>query len=54
MIPEHSKCGFPFVGEAMAAGRLQVHGAWFDIETAELQLMNAATGAFAPAMGKIT
>ena len=46
--------GFPFVCEAMAAGRLQVHGAWFDIESEELQLMDAATGAFAPVMVRIT
>lgn len=40
--------GFPMVSEAMAAGRLEVHGAWFDIKTGELQIMDGATAAFLP------
>jgi carbonic anhydrase len=40
--------GFPSVCEAMASGRLEVHGAWFDIETGDLQLMDGAAAAFLP------
>ena len=40
--------GFPSVREAEAAGRLQLHGAWFDIETGALHLRNSADGTFHP------
>jgi carbonic anhydrase len=40
--------GFPSVRDAAAAGRLQVHGAWFDIETGALHLRDATDGAFHP------
>ncbi|MEM1384722.1 MAG: carbonic anhydrase [Pseudomonadota bacterium] len=37
---------FPFVAEAVAAGRLSLHGAWFAIATGELFWRNPATGVF--------
>jgi carbonic anhydrase len=40
--------GFPSVSQAMAAGRLEVHGAWFGIETGELQFMDPGSAAFLP------
>lgn len=38
---------FPFVREAMAAGRLRLHGARFSIAEGELQWLDPKTGAFA-------
>ncbi|MBI4921746.1 MAG: carbonic anhydrase [Devosia nanyangense] len=38
---------FPYVHEREADGRLKVHGAWFDISTGELWLMDNETGDFA-------
>jgi carbonic anhydrase len=38
--------GFPSVRTAQAEGRLQLHGAWFDIETGALHLRNDADGSF--------
>lgn len=40
---------FPFVTEAEAAGRLRLRGAWFGIREGQLQLLDEASGAFAPA-----
>lgn len=37
---------FPFVQEAIAAGELQVHGAWFDIGSGELRVMDPDTERF--------
>jgi carbonic anhydrase len=37
---------FPYISEREADGRLQVHGAWFDISTGELWVMNPETGDF--------
>ena len=39
---------FPFVAEAVLAGRLQLHGVWKDIRDGGLEFYDAATGAFAP------
>jgi carbonic anhydrase len=41
--------GFPFVQEALARGRLSVHGAWIDIGTGTLHVQDPASGEFAPA-----
>ena len=38
--------GFPLIAEAEGEGRLSLHGAWFDIESGELWVMNAGTGDF--------
>jgi carbonic anhydrase len=38
--------GFPAVREGIAAGRLEVHGAWFNIKTGALHLMDTASGVF--------
>jgi carbonic anhydrase len=38
---------FPYIREREADGRLAVHGAWFDISTGELWVMNNETGDFA-------
>jgi carbonic anhydrase len=40
--------GFPSVLDAMASGRLAVHGAWFDIKTGDLLFMDPASAAFLP------
>lgn len=40
--------GFPSVRAAVAEGRLQLHGAWFDIESGALHLRDDATGSFQP------
>ena len=40
--------GFPSVSHAMASGRLEVHGAWFDIKTGDLQFMDPVSAAFLP------
>jgi carbonic anhydrase len=37
---------FPYVREREADGRLKVHGAWFDISTGELWVMDSASGDF--------
>ncbi|HUV32555.1 MAG TPA: carbonic anhydrase [Devosiaceae bacterium] len=37
---------FPYVGSREAEGRLALHGAWFDIATGELWIMDADTGEF--------
>ena len=37
---------FPYVAELEAAGKVAVHGAWFDISTGELWIMDADTGDF--------
>ena len=37
---------FPYVIEREADGRLRVHGAWFDISTGELWVMDPETGDF--------
>ncbi len=37
---------FPYVAELEAEGKLAVHGAWFDISTGELWVMDVDTGDF--------
>ena len=37
---------FPYVADLEAEGKLAVHGAWFDISTGELWVMNGDTGDF--------
>ena len=37
---------FPYVAALVAEGKLAVHGAWFDISTGELWIMDAETGDF--------
>jgi carbonic anhydrase len=39
---------FPFVAEALAAGLLHLHGAWFGIEHGRLELLDPESGAFSP------
>jgi carbonic anhydrase len=39
---------FPFVREAVEAGRLQLHGVWKDIRDGRLEAYDPATAAFAP------
>ena len=39
---------FPFVRERLKAGKLAVHGAWFDIERGLLLEYDAQSGAYAP------
>jgi len=41
--------GFPCVGRAMSAKRLSLHGAWIDIGTGELHLLDPETHGFTPA-----
>ena len=41
---------FPFVSTAEDEGRLQLHGAWFDIASGELWTLDAGTGAFSKAV----
>ncbi|MBB3944436.1 carbonic anhydrase [Rhizobium skierniewicense] len=38
--------GFPFVKAQEAAGQVKLHGAWFDISTGELWVMDSKTGDF--------
>lgn len=38
---------FPYVSKLEAEGKLSIHGAWFDIKTGELWIMNGETGEFA-------
>ena len=42
----HNLRTFPSVAELEAAGKLAVHGAWFDISTGELWVMDDDTGDF--------
>ncbi|WP_299345732.1 carbonic anhydrase [uncultured Maritalea sp.] len=37
---------FPYIGELVEQGALSLHGAWFDISTAELWVMDGETGDF--------
>jgi carbonic anhydrase len=37
---------FPYVARLEAEGKLHLHGAWFDVSTGELWVMDAATGDF--------
>jgi len=37
---------FPYVAELEAQGKLAVHGAWFDISTGELWVMDGPSGDF--------
>lgn len=37
---------FPYVAQLEAEGKLSIHGAWFDIKTGELWVMNNETGEF--------
>jgi carbonic anhydrase len=37
---------FPYIRSREAEGKLTVHGAWFDVSTAELWLMDGETGDF--------
>ena len=39
---------FPFIAERECNGSLTLHGAWFDISTGELWVMDADTGDFTP------
>jgi carbonic anhydrase len=39
---------FPFVAEAVRAGRLELHGLWKDIRAGTLEVYDGATGGFAP------
>lgn len=39
---------FPWIAEAVAAGRLQLHGCYFDIDGGQLQILDEATGEFHP------
>jgi carbonic anhydrase len=38
--------GFPFVKTQETAGKVKLHGAWFDISTGELWVMDSKTGDF--------
>jgi carbonic anhydrase len=37
---------FPFVKAQEVAGKVKLHGAWFDISTGELWVMDSKTGDF--------
>jgi len=37
---------FPYIKSKETEGKLTVHGAWFDVSTAELWVMNQETGDF--------
>jgi carbonic anhydrase len=37
---------FPWVKDAVNAGKLQTHGWYFDLETGTLSILNKATGEF--------
>ncbi|ADZ68787.1 carbonic anhydrase [Polymorphum gilvum] len=41
---------FPFVDAAVSAGALKVHGAWFDIGSGELRVMDPETEKFEPCL----
>ncbi len=45
--------GFPFVREAVIAGRLTLHGWYFDLERGELLCHSAATDAFEVAVARL-
>ena len=45
-ISIHNLMGFPFVRDAVAAGRLTLHGWYFDLERGELLCHSSATDAF--------
>lgn len=42
----HNLRTFPYVADLEAAGKLAVHGAWFDISTGELWVMDDESGDF--------
>ncbi|WP_375450782.1 carbonic anhydrase [uncultured Devosia sp.] len=42
----HNLRTFPYVAELESAGQLAVHGAWFDISSGELWIMDADSGDF--------
>ncbi len=42
---------FPWIAEREAAGRLQLHGAWFDISSGALMALDPDTGRFLPVGG---
>jgi carbonic anhydrase len=42
----HNLRTFPYVADLEAAGKLAVHGAWFDISTGELWVMDGDSGDF--------
>ncbi len=42
----HNLRGFPFVKAQETAGKVKLHGAWFDISTGELWVMDSKTGDF--------
>ena len=39
---------FPFVREAVAAGRLTLHGAWKNLREGQLEVLDSGAGAFVP------
>ena len=39
---------FPFVRDAVASGRLTLHGAWKNLREGELEVLDPGTGAFVP------
>lgn len=45
----HNLRDFPYISEMEKDGSLNLHGAWFDISTAELWVMNGETGDFSRA-----
>jgi carbonic anhydrase len=42
---------FPFVANSVAEGRLALHGAYFDVATGMLSLLDGVAGGFRPAVG---
>jgi carbonic anhydrase len=42
---------FPYVRDLVEIGELRLHGAWFDISTGELLVLDAETGDFVPVDG---
>ena len=46
LFSRHNLRGFPFVADAIEAGRLTLHGAWFSIAEAELYWYGDETGIF--------
>jgi len=42
----HNLRTFPYVADLEAAGKIAVHGAWFDISTGELWIMDSDSGDF--------
>ena len=45
---------FPFVAEAVAAGKLLLNGAWFSIAEGRLLMLDDATGAFEPVPDQVS